>query len=121
MAQNRQVISSSPYPYVPIRVQIRDWEGETLALLDTGYDGELIVPVDILNHLDVPDEHTNVQVADNRIVDAPVYLGVLEIVGLDYIADVYVTALADEYILGRGILDSYRVTFDHGERVIIEP
>ncbi len=31
-----------------------------------------------------------------------------------------VVALGDEYIIGRAIIDQLRVTFDHGQRVIVE-
>ncbi len=121
MAQRRQITSAAPYPYIPIRVQIRRWESEALALLDTGFTGELVIPESVLFHLGIPDDHTDVEVADNRIIPAPAFLGAIEIIGLDPIPDVHITVLGDEYILGLGILDLYKVTFDHGERVIIEP
>ena len=48
------------------------------------------------------------------------YAGRLEIIGLSNIVRVSVTVLGDEYIVGIGIIDRYRITLDHGERVIVE-
>jgi predicted aspartyl protease len=120
MAQDRLI--STNYPYISVRVDIRGWQEEASALLDTGFTGELIIPEGVLTQgLGFPDEHTTVEVGDNRIIDALIYLGTLEIVGFPSIPDVTVIVLGDEYILGREILDLFEVTFDHGQRVIVRP
>ena len=81
MAQDQPVISTT-YPYLSIRMAIRDWQDEALALLDTGFSGELIIPESVLGQdLGTPDEHTDVELGDASIVDAPIYLGTLEIIG----------------------------------------
>ena len=73
---------------------IRDWPDEALALLDTGFTGELIIPESVLSQdLGAPDEHTDVELGDNSIVDAPIYLGTLEIIGFPPIPDVAVIVL----------------------------
>lgn len=97
MAQDRLI--STNYPYLPVRVDIRGWQEEAPALLDTGFTGELIIPESVLAQgLGFPDEHTSVEVGDNRIVDAPIYLGALKLVGFPPIPDVTVIVLGDEYI-----------------------
>ncbi len=121
MAQD-QLISAEPYPYLPIRVEVRGVRFEGLALLDTGYTGELVIPESALEEgIGIPVEHTDIEVGDNRVVNSPTYLGSLEITGLSIIPGVVVNVIGDEYIIGRGILDLYSVTFDYGQRVIIRP
>ena len=115
----QQVISNA-YPFVSIRVDIRGRQYQALSLLDTGFTGELVVPQGAPSEeIGLPEEHTNWELADGRVVDAPVYLGSLEIVGLPSIPSIAIIALGTEYVLGRGILDRFEVVFDHGERVII--
>ena len=120
MAQPQQIISNH-YPYLAIRVAIGDWRGEASALLDTGFTAELVVPEILLDQdIGFPDEHVAVEVGDGRIVNAPIYLGNLEIHGLSTIQGITIIAMGDEFIIGRGIIDLFRVTFDHGARVILE-
>ena len=119
MASPYQVVSTA-YPFVSIRVDIRGHRYQGLALLDTGFTWELVVPRDLLSEeTGLPEEHADWELADGRVVDAPVYLGSLEIVGLPPITSVAVIALGTEYVLGRGVLDRFEVVFDHGERVIV--
>ena len=120
MARPQPVISTD-YPYLPIRVQIRDWQDEASALLDTGFTAELVIPERLLDQgFGFPEEHIDVELGDGRIVNAPVYLGNLEIIGLPPISGLAIIAMGNEFILGRGIIDLFRVTFDHGDRVIVE-
>src|SRR5918999_3298766 len=114
MAQPRQVVSTV-YPYLSIIVEIRGQREEVLALIDTGYTGDLVVPANWQSRgLGLPDGRSTVEVGDGRTVYAPVYLGVLEIIGFDPIPEVAITALGDEYILGQRILDRFEITLDHG-------
>ena len=43
MAEDRSV-TSTDYPYLPIRLEVRGVQFEDRALLDTGFTGELIIP-----------------------------------------------------------------------------
>ena len=114
-------VTSAEYPYIPVRLEIRGQQFEQYALLDTGFTGELAIPATLLaTTIDVPDEHADWELADGSIIDAPIYLGTLEILGLPPILSVAVTTLGNEFILGRGILDLCVVAFERGERVIIE-
>ena len=71
--------------------------------------------------LGLPDGRSTVEVGDGRVVYAPVYLGILEIIGFEPIPEVAVTVLGDEHILGQRILDRFEITLDHGQRVIVRP
>jgi predicted aspartyl protease len=93
-----------------------------MALLDTGFEGALAIPSAVLDlDLGSPDTSIDWQLADDTVVEAPVYSGSIEIVGFPPISEVSITVLGGEYLLGRGILDRFEVTFDHGRRVIVRP
>lgn len=120
MAQPQPIISTN-YPFLPIRFTIRGSQYEALALLDTGFAGALAVPYRLARRLGNPDTSTNWLLADGSSVEAPAYLGDVEVVGLPPVLDVTITVLGDEYILGTRIIDRFEVTFDHGTRVIVRP
>lgn len=120
MAQIPPIVSTV-YPLVPITLEFRDYRRETPALLDTGFTGDLAVPASRLElDLGTPDTSIDWELADGSIVNAPVYLGTFEIIGLPP-RSVAITLLGNEYVLGRGVLDRYTVTFDHGQRVLVGP
>lgn len=111
--------TSENYPYLKVRCRVRHWGAETWALVDTGFDGHLIVPRQVATQLGRPDSRIRWGLADGGRVATPAYYGVLDLVGIGSFS-VRVATLGDEYIIGRGIIDRLRVTFDHGQRVIVE-
>lgn len=116
----KDTVISTIYPRLPIRITIHSHKiGKTLALLDTGFTGHLAIPTSILNgDLGLPDTRVDWELADGKKIDAPLYFGNVEIVGFDSIPAA-ITILGNEYIIGRGILDRYAITFDHGEKVVV--
>ncbi len=42
-------------------------------------------------------------------------------VGPEELADIHITAMGDEPIIGRGIISQFTVTLDHGQRIVVEP
>ena len=98
---NPHEVTSTDYPYLPIHVEVQGESIEALALLDTGYTDSLIVPETFNSPaLSRPDARTSLQAGDGRTVAAPVYLGVLEIIGFPPMYGIAVTLLGDEYIVG---------------------
>ena len=120
MADSSQRIISEDPPCVGVQVRIRGPVFEGPALLDTGYGGTLIIPDSLVALLGQGDTTSTIIVADGRPVESPVYFGSLEINGLTPIPLLPIAAIGNEFILGRGFMNRYRVCFDHGERVIIE-
>ncbi|MEX1254653.1 MAG: hypothetical protein WEE64_09960 [Dehalococcoidia bacterium] len=113
-------VESTVFPYLPVRIELRGHRSEALALLDTGFTGDLAIPTaSVSADLGLPDARIDWQLADGSTIDAPVYLGTLEIVGLPPMPAA-VTVLGDEYIMGRGVLDKFRITLDRGRRVVAE-
>lgn len=121
MAQDR-LIESTNYPYLDIRVEIQGVQLQGPALLDTGYTGELIIPTRTLALLGSPIDRSNIFLGNNEPVSAPWYVGTLQIIGVpEDFRSTFIQVIGDEYILGRGILDLFEITFDHGQRVIVRP
>jgi predicted aspartyl protease len=121
MAEPQQTVSND-YPYLPVSVDIRGQREEALALIDTGYTGNLVVPTTWLSRdLGFPDEQSSIELGDGSIVPgAPLYLGLLEMGNL-LSAPVRITVMGNEYILGRHGLDRFEITLDHGRRVMVRP
>ena len=120
MAEAQQV--STTYPFLSVRIHIGSWQHETLALIDTGFDGSLVIPSAASSFgLGNPNSSSNWILAEGSIVETPIYLGNLEILGLPFIANIAVTMLGSDYILGRRVIDRYEVTLDHGERLTVKP
>jgi hypothetical protein len=70
--------------------------------------------------LGLPDTRFEWELADGSTIDAPVYFGSVEIIGLPAVRAA-ITVLGNEYILGRGVLDRYKLTLDHGQQVVVDP
>ena len=88
------------------------------ALVDRGFDGFLAIPVEVGNELGHPDGRRRVRIADGQVIRVPWYLGEAQVIGRS--VPVQVIALSDEYIVGLGVLNNFRVTLDHGAQVIVD-
>jgi hypothetical protein len=64
---------------------------------------------------------TTLRMADGRFVGYPFHEGQLEVVGLDVKLQVAIALGGSEILIGRRIIDRFRVTFDHGREVVVEP
>ena len=115
------VVINDPFPYIRIRIVIRGWETDALALLDTGFTGDLVVPDDLIpEHIGEPDYLRTYRVADDRIHTSPAFYGEIGIPGLPIMSDVSIGAFGSRYLIGLGIIERYTVSFVRGERVIVE-
>jgi predicted aspartyl protease len=114
-------VTSTVYPYLEVRVAIRGQQvGGLVAMLDTGFTGHLAIPATAFSgSLGVPDAVVDWELGDASVIHAPVYFGHVEIVGLARVPAA-ITLPGNEPLLGRGVLDRFRVTFDRGWQVIVE-
>ena len=103
------------YPYVQVRVTIRGHSVIYRALLDTGFDGYLVLPETLESQLGAPDFQIKAYLADGTGKMRAQYRGAVEIVGLGLTYVARVTLLGNECLVGQGVI------FDHGSQVIIEP
>jgi predicted aspartyl protease len=112
------VIESREYPYLPVTFQVRDVEETIPALVDTGFDGFLVLPEAYLSRLGDPDFVGRWILADGSAVGAAKFRGSVRITGLRELVQASITCLGAEIILGRAIVDHFAVTFDHGRRIV---
>lgn len=106
------------FPYLPLRLQVQGRTFEVEAMIDTGFDGDITVPAHLVSN-ERPDDRQRWTLADGSRVYAPYFLGSLQ-VGDFAPVEAIITALGEEPLVGRSITDRFRLTLDHGERVIVE-
>lgn len=116
------MLVSTDYPYLQVKVTVRNFRRRFRVLLDTGFDGYLILPTRFRSQLGKLDSRTSIRLADGAEGIFPVYRGGVEIAGLGlqvaYLAEIIL--LGDECLLGRGIINLLKVTFDHGSQLVVE-
>ncbi len=80
----------------------------------------MIVPVSLTQELGKPDYISRWELGDGSVTEGQDYIGGVEIVGLYGKGEARITAIGNEFIIGRAIIDRYRVILDHGRRVEVE-
>lgn len=110
---------SSHFPYIPIRITFRNREERVEALLDTGFDGDIILPEGFIENGEIADDYNPWRMADGSIIHAAAYRGRAEI-GKKKIGEVLITVLGTKPLIGRNIIANFKITLDHGKRVIVE-
>ena len=119
MAVNRRVLSTH-FPFIPLLLELDHHVVRLEALVDTGFDGAIVVPADLVTDVELPPTYLRWKLADGSQVTSPAYRGTLQIGDMTPLR-VTVTVLGDETIIGRAVTDRFRVTLDHGRQVIVEP
>jgi predicted aspartyl protease len=115
--------TSERFPYLPITVTVNKQTKSIEALLDTGFEGDLIIPEDFLT-AGRPDSYLHFTLADpTATVLAPSYLGMVEIANLGDtgVSSAIISVLGAEAIIGRNLIRRFTITLDHGRRLRIEP
>jgi len=120
-----QSASSSHFPYLSIHLKIGapdepGFECDIEPLVDTGFDGGVVVPRGLIPESLEPIDYITWTLADGTEVLTPAYFCSVTIGQLEPVFTA-VIPLADTTLLGRHVTDSFRVIFDHGQTVIVEP
>lgn len=113
-------VESDRFPFLNLRLDVRGRTHDIDALIDTGFDGFLAVPPALLTSGQPPDDYQPWRLADGTRVTAPVYLGTIYVGQLGSVP-AFIITLGDQPLVGRRVIDRFRVILDHGERVIVEP
>ncbi|MGD9891508.1 MAG: hypothetical protein AB7R89_10960 [Dehalococcoidia bacterium] len=111
---------SSRFPFIPIELAIDGHSYALDAMLDTGFDGDVVVPADLLGSEVLASDQLRVRLADGSGMVLPAHFGTARI-GEWEIADVMVYVLGDVPLVGTNRIRHFIVTLDHGRRVIVEP
>ena len=78
-----QTFTSTHFPYIPVTVILNKRTETVEALLDTGFDGDLIIPEGLMTNGKPPDSYLRLTLADHvTSVLAPAYLGRVEVAKL---------------------------------------
>ena len=121
---SEKTFTSAHFPYIPVTVVLNKRTETVEALLDTGFDGDLIIPEGLMANGKPPDSYLRFTLADQvTSVLAPAYLGRVEVAELGD-AGVYaaiISVLGTEPIIGRNLARHFHITLDHGRQVIIRP
>jgi hypothetical protein len=75
----------------------------------------------VLNQLGAPDSTRQWTLADGSRALSQRYSGVIELAGLPEQIRVSVDVIGDEVMIGRRLIEPFRVILDHGHEVIVEP
>jgi len=116
---NPSQYESGRYPFVDLVVGLRGARTTALALVDSGFDGDLILPAANLAPGLRPDFHDIWTLADGTRVETPVIIGEVQLGNFESFVAL-VAFMGEEALAGRGIIDRFRMTFDHGRRLIVE-
>ena len=111
---------SARFPYIPMTVTINQVSTSSHVLLDTGFDGDVIVPRHLAATAGAPNSYEQLILADGSAVYRPLFLGTADLGPLGTFP-VEVVALGAEYLMGRGLADRFRIVLDHGRQIIVEP
>lgn len=111
---------SERFPYISLRLTLGSYTRQLDALVDTGFDGDVIVPIDFPTRGLRPFQFLEAFLADRSQISVPTFAGVAQ-VGSVEIAPVLVLTLGDVAIVGTNVIKRFTVTLDHGQRVIVEP
>lgn len=116
-------VTSTRFPYLSLHVEIptetRVFEFHIESLVDTGFDGGLTVPKNLIPNTIAPFGQSNWKLADETEIATSAYFGYVSINGLPSVATLII-ALGNDCLLGRNITNNFRLTFDHGIKVIVQ-
>ena len=116
--------TSGHFPYLPITVLINKHLQTFEALLDTGFDGDIVIPEDCVPKGQTPDSYFHLTLADpTATVLAPSYLGKVEVANLgdSGASAAIICALGTVAIIGRNLARKFHISLEYGRRITIRP
>jgi predicted aspartyl protease len=120
----KKYFKSAHYPYIPLTVYLNKRRETVDALLDTGFDGDVVLPEGMMTNGKPPDSYLRFRLADQATsILTPAYLGRVEVAELGDIGEhaAIICVLGNEALIGRNLLRRFSITLDHGREVIVRP
>jgi predicted aspartyl protease len=114
-------VTARRFPFLRIQFAIGRYRGEAEALVDTGCDVALVIPHGLIPDLPPPGHTGHASTVSGERLTVPAWRALIELVEQPGAFEATALAAGDEFILGLPALNRFRVTFDHGERLIVEP
>jgi predicted aspartyl protease len=111
--------TSSRFPYLPVHLRVRQLNAAVQGVLDTGFDGDVAVPVSLIPNGELPDGYLPWAMADGSEVLAPAYDATVQVASFAAFPAV-VIALGEEPLVGRGVSDRFTIILDHGRELTVE-
>lgn len=117
------MIVSNIYPYLDVRFDVRGQICRAMTYIDTGFYSEygrvsLLVPQTYKKEFGKPDFYGRAVLADGRKVRFAYYRGSVKVNGIIRLA--MIICGGDEFLIGRELIDEFKVTFEKAQRVIID-
>ncbi|TSC88327.1 MAG: hypothetical protein G01um10147_232 [Microgenomates group bacterium Gr01-1014_7] len=112
-------VTSSKFPYLPIQITVRENSYQVEALLDTGFDGSIVLPQKLFSNGESPTKYVDCKLADNSVIEVPIYIGFVKLANRK-LNDIAILIMGDEPIIGRGVMNNFKITLDHGKKIILE-
>ncbi|MGI8554130.1 MAG: hypothetical protein ACR2PL_25590 [Dehalococcoidia bacterium] len=114
-------MTAARFPFLRIRFAIGWYRDEVEALVDTGCDVAFVIPRDLAASLPEPSYVGHVMTVSGEPLAVPTWRALIELVLQPGAFEGATLAIGDEFILGLPAVNRFKVTFDHGERLIVEP
>lgn len=118
MARTKALISSR-FPYLPVKVTVRQHSYELEAMLDTDFDGEIILPPGLVTNGELSYWYVDCKLANDSVVKIPAFRCSLNLANKK-ISEVTTLIMGDEPIIGREVIKHFKITLDHGRKIILE-
>jgi hypothetical protein len=102
----KKSFTSEHFPYLPITVLINKHLLTFDALLDTGFEGDIIIPEDSVPKGQTPDSYFHLEVAN---------------LGDSGSSAAIICALGAEAIVGRNLARRFHIALEYGRRITVRP
>lgn len=112
------MIITHDYPYLSFTCQIGEYRFGGSGYVDTGFDGGLVIPEDSLQYVGEPVSLSEIELGNGSRTVVPIYYGIVEIGKTKYVAGII--CAGNEYLLGRQVIDNFRICFNRGKRLELE-
>ena len=116
---NERLVSDRS-PYVPLDVFLPGKSGSFESLLDTGFEGDVVIPESFAADADPSDEYRRYRLADGSRTWGAVYFGTIRLGALGTFP-ARIVALGDECLIGLRVANRFKITLDHGRELVVEP
>lgn len=115
-----QRLVGAHFPYILITVDVGAGPIAFEAMLDTGFEGAIIVPSAFARNAGTPKGYGVFTLADGSQTAGPAFTADVAVGPLGTFR-VEIVALGNECLLGLRVANRFKITLDHGREIVVEP